>query len=464
MAFQVTNPQGDMTQSPGSEGDPVWNAALRQALESPSARDGCVVFLEDRQDASVALDSGADRPSVVYSRACGVAVQDSDGHLRFRAEPEVDDVERLIRLDDATRGAGSPPVERRSLPAAVPLPVPAATRMIGILVDATQKLQSRAKIEARWVGFEQRIHSGQAGRGVVADRRQGRRVRLQADLTHRGRAGRAVAEAVLRSDSVDDVGPVLERLAAEVAARVDARLAAEKLPSGERRIVFGPGVGGVLMHEVVGHALEADTVLGRASWLAGSAAEPFQGSSQVLVVDDPRRGRAAWRLDDEGEPARATALLSRGRPAGWLHDRASARRAGRTPTGHGRRASFRDPVRPRMGCTFLATGRNGPGEALQGVEDGIYVRRMEAASTDTRIGRAVFRVTDADRILNGRLVAPLAPHVMCVEGREALSSVDCVADDLAFDVCIGSCLHHGQPLSISVGAPTFRIGLTSVLF
>jgi TldD protein len=422
------------------------------------------VFLEDRQDASVVLDSGSDRPSVDHSRACGVAVQESDGYLRFRAEPEVDDIESMIRPDGATQAGGSPPSARRIPAAVAPLPVEAAARIVEVLVNATQKLQSRAKIEARWVGFEQCIHSGQAGRGVVADRRRGRRVRLQADLTHRGRAGQAVAEAVLRSDSVDDVGPELERLAEEVAARVDARLAAETLPSGERRIVFAPGVGGVLIHEVVGHALEADTVLGRASWLAGSAAEPFQGSSEVLVVDDPRRGRAAWRFDDEGEPARATALLSRGRPVGWLHDRASARRAGRTPTGHGRRASFRDPIRPRMGCTFLAAGRNGPGEALQGVEEGVYVRRMEAASTDTRIGRAVFRVTDADRILNGRLAAPLAPHVMCVEGRTALSSVDCVANDLAFDVCIGSCLHHGQPLSISVGAPTFRIGLMSVLF
>ena len=117
-----------------------------------------------------------------------------------------------------------------------------------------------------------------------------------------------------------------------------------------------------------------------------------------------------------------------------------------------------------MGCTFLAAGRSGPGEAFQGVEEGVYVRRMEAARTDTRTGSAVFRVTDADRIRNGRLAAPLAPHVMCVEGRTALSSVDCIANDLAFDVCIGSCLHHVQPLSISGGAPTFRIGLMSVLF
>ena len=117
-----------------------------------------------------------------------------------------------------------------------------------------------------------------------------------------------------------------------------------------------------------------------------------------------------------------------------------------------------------MGCTFLAPGRFDPTDALKGVERGIYVRRMEAARTDTREGRAVFRVTDADCIRRGRIEGPLAPHLLVVDARAALSSVECVAEDLAFDVCIGSCLHHGQPLAVSVGGPTFRIGSTPVSF
>jgi len=117
-----------------------------------------------------------------------------------------------------------------------------------------------------------------------------------------------------------------------------------------------------------------------------------------------------------------------------------------------------------MGCTFLAPGRFEPEETLEHIEDGIYVRRMEAASTDTRSGHAVFRVTDADRIHKGRLDRPLSPHLMFVDAAVALASVERVANDLEFDVCVGSCLHHGQPLSISVGGPTFRVGLTRVRF
>jgi len=182
------------------------------------------------------------------------------------------------------------------------------------------------------------------------------------------------------------------------------------------------------------------------------------------VLDDPRRGRASWHVDDEGTPARAVPLFREGRVVGRLHDRSTARLEGREPTGHGRRASFREPVRPRMGCTFLAPGRSAPEEAVSGLERGIYVRRMEAAHTDPRTGRAVFRVTDADRIQNGRLVAPLGPHLIRVEGRVALGEIACVARDLAFDVCVGSCVHHGQPLAVSVGSPTFRVGPTSVQF
>jgi TldD protein len=425
---------------------------------------GVSFFEEDRQDARVWLSSASagGSPVIDSSRSCGVAVERGGRHLYYRADPGVRDLEELVRPEGPPEA-----VERLVSPASGPVPanrlaICFAAAVVRELVRATGKLEPRAVVRAEWVGFDQGVRMGRSGRGVVADRRQGRRVRLQADLDRAGRAARAVGEAVLRSDSEDDVAPVLRALAEAVAARVATRVGAERASSGERPVVFAPGVGGVLIHELVGHALEGDVVLGGASWLAGSGAEPFRGPREMRVVDDPRRGRASWRLDDEGEAARATALIRDGRPVGWLLDRSTARLARRDTTGHGRRASFRDPVRPRMGCTFLAAGSHDPDEALHGIEDGVYVRRMESASTDTRRGIAVFRVTDADRIHGGRIVAPLASHVLHVNARAALSSVEHIARDLAFDTCIGSCLHHGQALSISVGAPTFRIGSATV--
>jgi TldD protein len=99
---------------------------------------------------------------------------------------------------------------------------------------------------------------------------------------------------------------------------------------------------------------------------------------------------------------------------------------------------------------------------LQGIEHGLYVRRMEAGNSDMRTGRASFRVTDSDRITMGNLDAPLKPFLLHVEGADALASIDRVAGDLQFDSCIGTCHRDGQPLAISVGAPTIRIGEAGV--
>jgi TldD protein len=181
-----------------------------------------------------------------------------------------------------------------------------------------------------------------------------------------------------------------------------------------------------------------------------------------MVIDDPRRGRAPWRVDDEGEEARVVSLLRGGRVAGELHDRTTAAISERQTSGHGRRSSFREPVHPRMGCTFVAAGPLQPQEVVADVSEAIYVRRMEAGTTDTRTGRSVFRVTDADRLRDGAIDAPLKPHVLIVDGPRALPTIDRIADDLVFDACVGSCHRDGQPLATSVGAPTFWIGLGAV--
>jgi TldD protein len=252
----------------------------------------------------------------------------------------------------------------------------------------------------------------------------------------------------------------LKEMLTALVARAERRLEARSPAYGEPPVVFGPGVGGVLVHELIGHALEADVAQRGASWLTLSnqrVAPPELG-----VLDDPRRGRAAWGVDDEGEKPGPTALIVEGRVRDRLHDRRTAAREGTRPTGHGRRSSFREPVLPRMGCTFVTPGRLRPQEVREAVADGLYIRRMEAATTDPRTGRAVFRVTDADRIESGRLTAPLTPFLLRVDGASALSSAYRAASDLTFDTCIGSCHREGQPLAISVGAPTMLIGVAGV--
>jgi TldD protein len=217
----------------------------------------------------------------------------------------------------------------------------------------------------------------------------------------------------------------------------------------------------LLIHELVGHALEADTVRRGDSYLARRRTSV--APSDVRVVDDPGRGRGGWRIDDEGQDAVATDLLWEGRVHGYLYDQGMAALDHARSNGHGRRAAFRDSVHPRMGCTFLEAGDAEPAEAVASVREGIYVRRMEAGSVDPRSGDAVFHVTDADRILDGRIDAPVRPFCLMVHSSIALPTLTHVARDLAFDTCVGSCLRDGQALPTSVGAPTFRIGMGKVI-
>jgi TldD protein len=229
---------------------------------------------------------------------------------------------------------------------------------------------------------------------------------------------------------------------------------------GETAAVFAPGAAGVIAHELIGHALEGDVVACRRSWIAnGGLSAP---SIAVTVADDPRRGRGAWLIDDEGTAALETRLIEHNRQVGLLLDRAAAAALGQAPTGHGRRSSYLDRIQPRMGCTFIESGADDPIDILRSTRAGVFIHRLSGGHTDPNSGRATFVVTESDRVIDGRLAGPLDDFVIELRGPESWRSIDRIAHDLEFDTCVGSCVRDGQPLAVSVGAPTIRIGVVRV--
>lgn len=439
--------------------DSQWAEALAGAVRSArNAGERRSLFLEKREDLAVSFARGRS-PAAVHTFWSGMAARTASraGQLAYRSNPAPDDAVRLLndphpgheRASDAKATADEPAV----------LAISTLEECFSAVEQILTGFHPEIALTARGVAFEQRIMVARADRSAVEDIRRGSRIRVECMLVRGDRRSVAVGEAVLAEESRENLRRV-ESVARSLAERIERRLDARIRPAGQMPVVFAPGVGGVLVHEIVGHALEADEVLEEGSWLA--ELEEQVAPTGLLVLDDPRRGRASWRIDDEAEEARPTPLVRDGRVAGWLLDRATADRTGRTTTGHGRCSSFRERVRPRMGCTFVAPGGCKAQEVISGVQKGIYVRRMEAGKTDIRTGRALFRVTDADLIRNGALDAPLLPHLLRVDGAAALSTADRVADDLQFDSCIGSCHRDGQPLAISVGAPTFCIGRAGV--
>jgi hypothetical protein len=444
-----------------ADAETSWDEALSRAVSGVAGGEGILLAFELREDLSVEAATPDAEPLARWSLVRGLSSRGpfERGRELHRSDPVPDDA--LPLLAAALDPPGPPGPTRAGNPAHDGTVSPAlssagAGRVVGGLVSSTARLVPDATVAARWVGFVQRVLLARPGRPLARDVRCGARVRLEA----RRCGALAVGEAVLPPEG--SWTDRFETLSTSVARRLEERSDARELASGQYPVVFAPGVGGVLVHEVVGHALEADVVQADLSWLSRGPCRI--ATPELVVVDDPRRGRASWRVDDEGEPSRPVPLIRGGRVAGRLLDLRSAVRSGRAPSGHGRRASFRDPVRPRMGCTFVGPGSSDPEEVLEGIGSGIYVRRMEVASTDPRTGDAVFRVTDADRITRGRLAGTLTPHLLRIDGRAALATMDRIASDIAFDTCIGTCIRDGQALVTSVGGPTFRIGLTDVLF
>jgi predicted Zn-dependent protease len=411
------------------------------------------VFYEDREDLRITAGSRVGT-GVVQTRQSGLAVRTGrpPGRMAALADPAPEDAELLVRRAPARpRLAGSQAESPPRLD-----PGPGLTTLLDLVERAAAGYPADVEVHGSWVEFDQWVVVARPGPPARSDRRCGTRLRLEMRRSAGGREATAVAERIVRTGERLDP----ETLALELGRRATERLQAIPASPGEYPVVFDSGVGGLVIHEIVGHALEADCVQRGASILVG---EKEIAPAGVTVIDDPVRGRGGWRVDDEGEDALETALLVEGRLQGVLHDQGSARISGTTSNGHGRRSSFRESVRPRMGCTFLGAGYADRSDVLSGVRRGLLVRRMETASFDPRSGDALFRVTDADRIEGGRADAPLHPFLLRVGALTALSTLGPVGRDLSFDRCIGSCLRDGQPLPTSVGAPTFRIGMATVV-
>jgi microcin-processing metallopeptidase PmbA/TldD-like protein len=418
----------DLPNRPDSARDFVAGAARELPADNPLVH----VFFEERTDLRTTVNSSGYREAVT-SRTRGVAVAgrrsvhrtDSDFKDLGGANPSDGN---WVRLEHEVVAAGN-----------------AASAGIG-----------RASWSAKLVSFHQDVWVGFPGQEVAKDVRRGCRLEVRAQLGD-ARRSHAVEELIVGADGSIHVADAFARAFERAEAR--RSLVAPPKP-GSAVAVFAPGTAGVIAHELIGHALEGDAVARSLTWIR---ADVFPAAARpVTVLDDPRRGRGAWTIDDEGVAARETPLIVRGRPVGLLLDMNSASALGKVSTGHGRRSSYLEAVLPRMGCTYIATGDDDPLEVLQGTRRGVYIRRMTAAQTDPISGRASFLVTDADRIADGRLVEPLDVFVLELDGGESWRSIDRVCHDLAFDRCVGSCMRDGQPLAVSVGAPTIRIGVATI--
>jgi TldD protein len=249
-----------------------------------------------------------------------------------------------------------------------------------------------------------------------------------------------------------------EDVAAEAARQATAMLGAVEAPAGSQTVVLAPGWSGILLHEAVGHGLEADFIRKGTSLFTGQLGQRV-ASELVTVIDDGTlaNARGTLNVDDEGHPAQRKVLIENGILKGYLYDSLNARLMGQQSTGSGRRESFRHAPLPRMTNTFLAPGEHEHAEIVGSVSKGLYCAQFGGGQVDITNGNFVFEVSEAYLIEDGRLTAPVKGATLIGIGPEALKKVVMVGNDPTHDPGIGTCGKAGQSVPVGVGLPTVRL-------
>jgi len=236
-------------------------------------------------------------------------------------------------------------------------------------------------------------------------------------------------------------------------------LKAEAAPAGVMDVVLGPGWPGILLHEAIGHGLEGDFNRKGTSAFAGLMGQRIAAPG-VTVVDDgtmpDRRGSISF--DDEGTPSSRTTLIEDGILVGFMQDRQNARLMGVAPTGNGRRQSYAHAPMPRMTNTYMLGGSASPAEILAELKDGIYAVGFGGGQVDITNGKFVFSCTEAYRVKDGRVGAPVKGATLIGDGATALKQIRAIGNDMALDPGMGNCGKNGQWVPVGVGLPTILIG------
>ncbi len=233
-------------------------------------------------------------------------------------------------------------------------------------------------------------------------------------------------------------------------------------PAGEMPVVLAPGHSGVLVHEAVGHLLEADFNRKKTSIFWNKMGKKV-GSSQVTIYDDPTIPyfRGSYNIDDEGTIPKKTLLIERGKMAGLLQDRLSAKLMRRPLTGHGRRQDYSCIPIPRMSNTYIDRGKYSPDEIIKSVEKGFYAHKFLGGQVEDS-GKFTFSVSSGYLIENGKLTAPVKQATLIGTNIDILKNIEMIGSDLKFGLQTGTCGKEGQAVPVIDGCPTIKISRMTV--
>ena len=265
-----------------------------------------------------------------------------------------------------------------------------------------------------------------------------------------GGGGRVGLEYFTQSFSPEEIGQDAAHEALDL-------LEAELPPAGEMSVVLAPGHSGVLIHEAVGHLLEADFNRKKTSIFWNKMGKKV-ADNRVSIYDDPTipHFRGSYNVDDEGTLPKKILLIQRGKLTGLLQDRLSARLMKKPPTGHGRRQDYTNIPIPRMSNTYVDRGEYTPEEIMKSVKKGFYAHKFQGGQVEDS-GKFTFSVSSGRLIEDGKLTSPVKQATLIGSNIDILNKIEMIGSDLQFGLQTGTCGKEGQSMPVNDGCPTLKI-------
>jgi TldD protein len=449
----------------------IAQAALGRALARGG--DWAELYTEERTGFAVALDDRRiERPQSAREVGASIRLVKGDatyfGHVDGLAEPDLlalaDSVSQALRQEARKAAAPSAVHPRPAYEVAERPEDVAAARKVELLrvCDETARAAGGevTQVSANYAEGRRVVAIFNSGGFAAGDDRTRVRIGVQVvarrgdrvETGHETRGGHAGFELV--SNHPEAVADSAARKALTALDAVDA-------PAGRMPVVVGNGFGGVLLHEAIGHGLEADAVQKQASVYAGRVGDKL--AEDFVTAYDDGRLPGEWgsdAVDDEGTPTQKTTIIEGGKLTSYLYDSLRAHKGKALSTGNGRRESFRHLPLPRMTNTYFAPGAATPEDLIAATERGLYAVSFGGGQVEPATGDFVFGVSEGYLIEGGKVTAPVRGATLIGNGPEALAAIDGIAGDL--EIATGFCGKGGQRVPAGVGQPHVRIKALTV--
>jgi TldD protein len=457
----------------------IDESLVRRVLAEAMDRgaDFADLYFEHAQSNSISTEDGIiSRASTSVDRGVGIraVVGDQTGYA-YSEDLELEAMLRAARVAAAIArgGKGVAPQDLRVREVGDHYPIERSWDLVGVAeklplllkVEATTRAldESIDKVSVGWSDSEVQVLVATSHGDLYIDRRPMGILRLSVTAEKGGERQSNFASLAQRRDIGFFTDERIAELAREAVDRTMILFEAGRPPAGELPVVLAAGASGILLHEAIGHGLEADFnrkgVSIYADMMNQKVAPDF-----VTVVDDGTlmHERGSINVDDEGEPSERTVLIEDGVLRSYLHDRISALHYGVSTTGSGRRESFRHMPMPRMRCTFMEGGPHSRDEIIASVKKGIVAETFLNGQVQIGAGDFTFYIKNGWLIEDGRITAPIKDVNIIGNGPEALRNMTMAADDARLDSGGWTCGKDGQSVPVSQGIPTMLVGSLTV--